>query len=224
MRAVLAVIATVLVVGVFGHDAAAQSMSKQKKTALKNAIDVLDPSFWVPRESSDVAWGRATQWMTTVPGMRLDTVTDTVLETYRSPSASSTTLGCQVTRRNDAEKSTFAVACGVNNMFSGGAARRATGMLKWYIMQADPRCLGSGYLKAEAADCLVECFFRTKECRPRVPRLRFPSVKKTNEKEPVVPDDEQSEANTGTCTIEQIAAMVKAGLKDDQIKAACESE
>ena len=66
------------------HDTAAQTMSKEKKAALKNAVTVLDSSFWVPRESSDVAWGSATEWMTTAPGLRLDIVTDTVLETHRS--------------------------------------------------------------------------------------------------------------------------------------------
>jgi hypothetical protein len=46
--------------------------------------------------------------------------------------------------------------------------------------------------------------------------------------QPPTPPEEGTEAGedpaTGTCTIEQISAMVKAGLGEDQIKAACSVE
>ena len=181
-------------------------LTKAQKQAIKQAVQIYDSRFFIPNELADLAWGRATEWVTLLSEMRLDVATDTVLQTYQSDKASSMELACQVNRRKDALDTVFTADCGINNFLAIGETRRGSTMLRRYIMTGEEECLVDGSSRGDAAACLLWCSDGGQSCEPKEPELIFPEV----------------EASAfGTCSVEQISAMAKTGLSDEQIKAAC---
>jgi hypothetical protein len=184
----------------------AAGATKAQKSVLKEAFTLYGSRFSVPNESADQAWERATEWVSLVSGMRLDVATDKVLQTYRSPDISSMDLACQVNRSKGEDDTVITATCGVNNSFGGGTGKRGTAMLVGYVMTGDTACLNDGFGKVYAADCFLDCSAGTEKCVPLEPKLDFP---------------EEHDSVNGSCSVEQITSMVKAGLTAEQIKAAC---
>jgi|GEM_PF-6385961 len=121
-------------------------MSSAEKAALKSAVKTYPTRFEIPVEYSDVAWGRATEWVTSISDIELNVSTDTVLQTFRAWEDSSTDLWCTVNRRSEGPTAVFTLECGVNNSFSESGAARSTAMLARYVMTSDVQCLEDGVL------------------------------------------------------------------------------
>jgi len=94
----------------------------------------------------------------------------------------------------------------------------------------DQESNGSGYYQAANATLTVKFFLKTGEgrvdCHPKASEEYVQQAKKKLQKigyeGPVaVTDDDGETAKENHCTVEQIAAMVKAGLMEEQIEAAC---
>ena len=185
------------------------TLKVNQKVALTRAWSLFDSRFSIPNESADLAWQRATEWVTLCSGFRLDVATDSVLQTYRSSDVSNSNLTCEVNRSRGAKETVFTTSCFSNNMFGGSTRRRGSAMLKRYIMTGDMLCLNDGKNTSEAVACLIECNEANQKCAPRPPEILVP---------------QEDYVQTGSCSIEQITAMVKAGLTEKQIKAACEGD
>ena len=149
--------------------------TKAQKKAIKSCFALYPDRFSIPNESADLAWDRATEWVSLVSRLRLDVATDTVLQSYRSRDQASLDLQCNVSRRKDADETVFTAGCGVNNtMFGAGDATRGTSMLRRYIMTGESVCLLDGDKKPDTAGCLLICSNGGNSCEPKAPELIFP--------------------------------------------------
>ncbi len=190
--------------------AAAQARAtKVQKEAVKQALDLYTSPFNVPFQVTELAWDRASEWISVVPDRRIEVDTKNAIETYRSHDSSSMDLTCSVKRRKVAEGVSVTANCNIRNMFAAGEARRGSAMLRRYVMTGDERCLLAGDRWADAAGCLLECSTDGNACEPRPAELVFPEVVS---EEPML---------VGGCTLDQITSMAATGLSKDQIKAAC---
>jgi hypothetical protein len=97
----------------------------------------------------------------------------------------------------------------------------------------DQETTSAGYGQSANATLTVKFFMETGEgrveCQTKATDEYIQQAKKKLKKKgyegPIeVVDDEEDVETDNQCTVEQITAMVKAGLSDEQIKAACGSE
>jgi len=97
----------------------------------------------------------------------------------------------------------------------------------------DQETTSAGYYQSANATLTVKLFLETGEgrvdCHPKASDEYIQQAKKKLKKKgyegpiEVLGDEEEAETEN-QCTVEQITAMVKAGLSDEQIKAACGSK
>lgn len=187
-----------------------QQLDNSEAYAFSRALTFYDGRVTIPTRFSDEAWGRANEWVTLCSGLRIDVSSERVLQTYRSSDSASLDLACTVNRSpSGPEETTVTALCAVNNMFGQGNSRRGTALLTRYILTGDPSCLNSGLKVVDAKECLIECDYEATECAPKPMGAAFSTT--------------PSSVANGSCTVEQITAMVKAGLSDIQIKAACDA-
>ena len=97
----------------------------------------------------------------------------------------------------------------------------------------DQETTSAGYYQSANATLTVKFFLETGEgrvdCETKATdeyiQQATKKLKKKGYEGPIEVMEEEADAETeNLCTVEQITAMVKAGLSDDQIKAACGSE
>lgn len=190
--------------------AAAQSAAtKTQKDIVKEAMPLYAAEFNVPTRVAGIAWERATEWVASVPDRRVKNATDNLIETYRSYDDSNTDLACSARRIRMGDETAFVANCRINNMFSMGEAKRSTAMLRRYILTGSSACMESGERWLDAAACLADCTPDGRSCALLAVEAEFPEVP---DEQPLLVDE---------CTLDQITAMVEAGLTREQIKAAC---
>lgn len=197
------------------HAAAAEgAATKAQKDIVKEAMPLYSNEIVLDTAVADLAWDRATEWVMSVPDRRVKNATYNLIETYRSFDDSNTDLWCNARRIRMADETAFTANCRINNMFSMGEAKRSTAMLRRYIMTGESACMASGERWLDAAACLAECTPDHKKCELRTAEPFFPEGAGT------VPSSE-APIVVEKCTVDQITAMVEAGLTREQIRAAC---
>lgn len=208
-RAALAGGAIVLV---FAATTAEAKATKAQKEKVKEAMELYPSPVTVPLALSDVAFDRATEWMSIAPEHRLGVATDNSLQTLRlteEEGGSSMDLVCSVRRLRAAEHAEISANCLVDNPFAAGEGRRAEALLRRYIMTGEEQCLNNGERWDDAAACLLACSSDGQQCDALPVEESYPEM--AAEEAMVV----------GSCTLDQIISMVQSGLVKEQVMAAC---
>ena len=184
-------------------------VTKVQKAVAREALELYPSPFTLADQLSELAWDRASEWISVAPDKRIEVDSKNALQTYRSFDSSSMDLSCSVKRRKIVDGTMISAGCHINNMFAAGQARRGSIMLRRYIMTGKEECLHSGERWADVVACLLECSDDGNTCKPLSTELVFPEI---HSEEPML---------IGGCTLEQITSMAASGLNKDQIKAAC---
>lgn len=188
--------------------------TKVQKEKVKEALEFYGSPISVPHEVSDIAFDRASEWMSVAPDHRLDVATNTTLQTLRpseEDGGSSMDLICNVRRRQTANDTEFSANCRVHNPFAIGEGKRASALLRRYIMTGDEECFSDGERWTDAALCLLECSPDGQECESLPIEESYPEM-------PI-----QEAMIVGSCTLDQVISMATSGLAKEQIQAACGS-
>ncbi len=195
--------------------AAEAGATKEQKEKVKEAMELYTSPVSVPHEASDLAFDRASEWMSVIPDHRLDVATNTTLQTLRpseEDGGSSMDLICTVKRRRTTNDVELSANCRVDNPFAIGEGKRGSAMLRRFIMTGEAECLVDGERWADAADCLLDCSPDGKECELLPLEASYPELAAAAQDDSMV---------VGSCTLDQIVTMVQTGLTKDQVKAAC---
>jgi len=88
--------------------------------------------FTIPKSQADEAWGRAQSFIGRFSSMKLQTVTDFVIQTY-NPISPNVDFGYYVTKTPMGDKVQITVQCNVGNIFSGADANTNAHILAYYI-------------------------------------------------------------------------------------------
>lgn len=95
-------------------------------------VDAFPLEFTMPTIEADDAWGRAQSFIGRFSSMKLQTVTDYVIQTY-NPGSSDVKFGYYVTKTPMDDEFQINVQCNTGNMFAGGDAKRNARILAYYI-------------------------------------------------------------------------------------------
>jgi len=107
-------------------------LSEDEQLYLSNAVKS-PTTFNVSKEELSTAWGRAQSWIGRYSSMKLQVVTDYVLQTY-NPGGGGVNFGYYVTRTDLSDSLRIEVRCLTDNMFSGNDRKQNEHLLAYYIM------------------------------------------------------------------------------------------
>ncbi len=207
-----AAIAGGAIVLVFAATAADARATKVQKERVKEAMELYSSPVSVPLDQSDLAFERATEWMSIAPDNPIDVATRTLLQTQRlreEDGGSSMDLICSVRRNRTINDAEFSAHCRVENPFAIGEGKRAAALLRRYIMTGDEPCLADGSRWVDAAACLLNCSADGNQCEVLPVEENYPQM------------EVQESMVVGSCTLDQIISMAQSGLAKEQIQAAC---
>lgn len=88
--------------------------------------------FEITKDEADEAWGRAQSFIGKYSSMKLQTVTDYVIQTY-NPGSTDYKFGYYVTKTPLGDNTQFSIQCICNNWFAGDDRNRNAHILAWYI-------------------------------------------------------------------------------------------
>lgn len=88
--------------------------------------------FTVPNSDAEMAWGRAQSFIGRFSSMKLQTVTDYVIQTY-NPSSSGVAYGYYVTKTPLGDSMQFVVQCNTGNLFAMRDAVNNAHVLAYYM-------------------------------------------------------------------------------------------
>jgi hypothetical protein len=111
---------------------ATSHLTPEQQSQLANAM-ACPLEFTVPKSQSADAWGRAQTFIGRFSSMKLQVVTDYVIQTYNPDPNGLIGYGYYVTRTPTGSGDEFTVKCITNNIFSGGEANRNAHIAAYYI-------------------------------------------------------------------------------------------
>lgn len=103
-----------------------------EEQAYMSAVMATPLTVLVAKDDTEDAWGRAQSWLGKYSSMKIQVVSDYVIETY-NPTGSSVDFGYNVTKTPMGDACEIAVRCGSSNMFAGEAAETNAHILAYYI-------------------------------------------------------------------------------------------
>jgi hypothetical protein len=111
--------------------------------------DAQSPSFTLPAEENERAWARAKIWIASYSDFKLQTIDESILETYYPPGESDVRFGFQVTRiKVDDQTWRFNVRAVTGNAMAGNTANWVAQALALYMrtgMDCPPPNCGAGF-------------------------------------------------------------------------------
>jgi hypothetical protein len=106
-------------------------LTPEEQTYLEKA-KAFPLEFTIPKSEADEAWGRAQSFIGRFSSMKLQTVTDFVIQTY-NPGSGDVDFGYYVTKTPMGDKVQITVQCNTGNMFAGADANTNAHILAYYI-------------------------------------------------------------------------------------------
>jgi hypothetical protein len=107
------------------------NLTAEERSYLERA-EACPLEFTIPADEADAAWGRAQSFIGRFSSMKLQTVTDFVIQTY-NPREGNVDFGYYVTKTPLGDQVRITVECIKGNLFSGADAKRNAHILAYYI-------------------------------------------------------------------------------------------
>ncbi|MHA1305140.1 MAG: hypothetical protein ACTSPI_15690 [Candidatus Heimdallarchaeaceae archaeon] len=126
-------IVSVLMIGLLSSCATTSmlKLTPEEKTYLEKA-KAFPLEFTIPKSEVEEAWGRAQSFIGRFSSMKLQTVTDFVIQTY-NPRSGDVDFGYYVTKTPMSDNVLITVQCIAGNMFTGADANTNAHILAYYI-------------------------------------------------------------------------------------------
>ena len=106
-------------------------LTPEERTYLEKA-KAFPLEFTIPKSEADEAWGRAQSFIGRFSSMKLQTVTDFVIQTY-NPRSTDVDFGYYVTKTPMGDKVQITVQCNTGNVFAEEDANNNAHILAYYI-------------------------------------------------------------------------------------------
>lgn len=116
------------------------SVKSAKTPAEQEYLDaaMIHPTtFTIPKSASGDAWGRAQSWIGKYSSMKIQTVSDYVIETY-NPTKNELDYGYSVTKTPTTDSVEIEVKCASGNMFDGASAVQNAHLLAYFVDTGKP--------------------------------------------------------------------------------------
>jgi hypothetical protein len=98
-------------------------------------------TFVIAKSVTADAWGRAQSWIGKYGSMKIQTVSDYVIETY-NPTKDALKYGYTITKTPSADSVEIDVKCQSGNMFDGASAIQNAHLLAYFINTGKPTPIG----------------------------------------------------------------------------------
>lgn len=98
-------------------------------------------TFTIPKTLAADAWGRAQSWIGKYGSMKIQTVSDFVIETY-NPTESALKYGYSITKTPSTDSVEINVECQSGNMFDAASALQNAHLLAYFIDTGKPTPIG----------------------------------------------------------------------------------
>ncbi|MFC1595651.1 hypothetical protein ACFL3X_01930 [Gemmatimonadota bacterium] len=130
--------AVVLLVGLISGCGATTSMMRltTEETTYLAKVNAHPLEFTIPKSEDADAWGRAQSFIGRFSSMKLQTVTDYVIQTF-NPSESDVSYGYYVTKTPLGDEIQYTIQCNCGNMFGGADANQNGRILAYYISSGE---------------------------------------------------------------------------------------
>ena len=103
-----------------------------EEQAFLNKANAFPLEFIVSNEDAEMAWGRAQSFIGRFSSMRLQTITDYVIQTY-NPSSSGVAYAYYVTKTPLGDSTQFNVTCNTGNLFAMADAQSNAHILAYFM-------------------------------------------------------------------------------------------